>query len=225
MKLQQQVDTVYTSREVRAYVSMIAAASRKNGALQLGVSTRAAISLLRAAQACALIDGRDYVTPGRRAAHGRSGSGAPAGAQPGGADAQHDRFQGAGECAGECTGAGENQMTARFWSLLGVLAALLAVGLSTGGQVYYFLFFALVMVLLLSVASVLWTLFTVRVEMKGLRPRVERGDRLMTIFTVRHTSLLPVSAIRIVLCAPSAIPAHRRSAWRRLRIERRLFDI
>ena len=95
-------------------------------------------------------------------------------------------------------------MTARFWSLLGVLAALLAVGLSTGGQVYYFLFFALVMVLLLSVASVLWTLFTVRVEMKGLRPRVERGDRLMTIFTVRHTSLLPVSAIRIVLCAPSA---------------------
>ncbi|HIU33741.1 MAG TPA: DUF58 domain-containing protein [Candidatus Pullichristensenella excrementigallinarum] len=95
-------------------------------------------------------------------------------------------------------------MTARFWSLLGVLAALLAVGLSTGGQVYYFLFFAFVMVLLLSVASVLWTLFTVRVEMKGLRPRVERGDRLMTIFTVRHTSLLPVSAIRIVLCAPSA---------------------
>ncbi len=62
-KLQQQVDTVYTSREVRAYISAIAAASRKNGALQLGVSTRAAISLLRAGQARALLMGRDYVSP------------------------------------------------------------------------------------------------------------------------------------------------------------------
>ena len=53
----------HTSREVRAYISDIAAASRRNGALQLGVSTRAAISLLRAAQACALLDGRDYVIP------------------------------------------------------------------------------------------------------------------------------------------------------------------
>ena len=63
IKLQQQVETVYTSREVRAYVSNIAAASRKNGALQLGVSTRAAISLLRAAQARSLMLGRDYVSP------------------------------------------------------------------------------------------------------------------------------------------------------------------
>ena len=63
VKLQQQVDTVYTSREVRAYISAIAAASRKNGALQLGVSTRAAISLLRAGQARALLMGRDYVSP------------------------------------------------------------------------------------------------------------------------------------------------------------------
>ena len=63
VKLQQQVDTVYTSREVRAYISNIAAASRKNGALQLGISTRAAISLLRAAQARALMLGRDYVAP------------------------------------------------------------------------------------------------------------------------------------------------------------------
>ena len=38
-------------------------ASRKNGALQLGVSTRAAISLLRASQARALMLGRDYVSP------------------------------------------------------------------------------------------------------------------------------------------------------------------
>ena len=63
LRLQQEVEGVHTSREVRAYISGIAAASRRNGALQLGVSTRAAISLLRAAQACALLDGRDYVIP------------------------------------------------------------------------------------------------------------------------------------------------------------------
>ncbi len=63
IKLQQQVETVYAAKEVRAYIAQIAAASRKSGALQLGVSTRAAISLVKAAQAYALMEGRDYVTP------------------------------------------------------------------------------------------------------------------------------------------------------------------
>ncbi|MBQ3574098.1 MAG: MoxR family ATPase [Clostridia bacterium] len=63
VRLQQEVETVHTSKEVRSYISAIAAASRKNGALQLGVSTRAAISLLKASQARALLDGRDYVIP------------------------------------------------------------------------------------------------------------------------------------------------------------------
>jgi MoxR-like ATPase len=63
VRLQQQVETVYAAKEVRAYIAQIAAVSRKTGALQLGVSTRAAISLLRAAQALALMEGRDYVTP------------------------------------------------------------------------------------------------------------------------------------------------------------------
>ena len=63
LRLQQEVEGVHASREVRAYISAIAASSRKSAALQLGVSTRAAISLLRASQACALLDGRDYVIP------------------------------------------------------------------------------------------------------------------------------------------------------------------
>lgn len=63
VKLQQQVETVYAAKEIRDYIARIAAASRKSQALQLGVSTRAAISLLRACQARALMDGRDYVTP------------------------------------------------------------------------------------------------------------------------------------------------------------------
>ena len=60
---QAQLSKVYASREVRAYVAMIAAASRKYAALQLGISTRGAISLVRAAQAYATIAGRDYVIP------------------------------------------------------------------------------------------------------------------------------------------------------------------
>jgi len=63
VKLQQQVESVYAAKEVRTYVANIAAASRKSGALQLGVSTRAAISLLKACQAHALMNGRDFVTP------------------------------------------------------------------------------------------------------------------------------------------------------------------
>jgi MoxR-like ATPase len=63
LALQQAVGTVYASREVRAYVAMIAAASRRYSGMQLGISTRAAISLVRAAQAHAMLAGRDYVLP------------------------------------------------------------------------------------------------------------------------------------------------------------------
>jgi len=61
--LQAQVGNIYTSKEVRAYISLIAQASRKHNALQLGISTRGAIFLLRAAQARAMLAGRDYVVP------------------------------------------------------------------------------------------------------------------------------------------------------------------
>ena len=61
--MQEQVAAVYTSKEIKTYVAMIAQASRKHNALQLGVSTRGAIYLLRAAQAYALLNGRDYVLP------------------------------------------------------------------------------------------------------------------------------------------------------------------
>ena len=61
--LSRQVDEVYASKEVRTYIAMIAAASRKSAGLQLGISTRASISLLKAAQAKALLSGRDYVLP------------------------------------------------------------------------------------------------------------------------------------------------------------------
>ena len=61
--LQQMVTTVYCSPEVRSYVATLAAATRQDPALTLGASTRAAIALIHGAQACALLDGRDFILP------------------------------------------------------------------------------------------------------------------------------------------------------------------
>ena len=85
-----------------------------------------------------------------------------------------------------------------------VMAAMLAAGLSTGTRIYYLVFYALLAMLLLGVVSVGWTLLTLRVELKGLRARVDRGERLSAVFTVRHGCLLPVSAIRVRMSVPSA---------------------
>lgn len=63
LSMQEQLGTVYASREARNYVATIAASTRNHPALQLGASPRGAIALLRAAQACALLSGRDYVLP------------------------------------------------------------------------------------------------------------------------------------------------------------------
>ena len=95
-------------------------------------------------------------------------------------------------------------MNARRAGYLLAMAALLAAGLSTGTRMYYLLFCLLLAMLALGAVSALWTLLSVRVEMKGARTRVNRGDTLQTVFTVRHRCLLPVAAIRITMSVPSA---------------------
>ncbi len=95
-------------------------------------------------------------------------------------------------------------LNARRMGFLLLMAALLAAGLSTGTRIYYLLFYILVAMVALGAVSALWTLWTVRFEMKGVRARVTRGDAMMTIFTVRHASLLPVAAIRLQMSVPSA---------------------
>lgn len=61
--MQTQIATVYCSDEIKQYVALIADATRRNEALSLGCSTRACIALLKAGQACALLNERDYVLP------------------------------------------------------------------------------------------------------------------------------------------------------------------
>ncbi|MDP4177967.1 MAG: MoxR family ATPase [Bacillota bacterium] len=63
LNLQKNVRKVYASSEINDYIVRIADATRNNKNLILGVSTRAAMALLRVCQATALINGRDYVIP------------------------------------------------------------------------------------------------------------------------------------------------------------------
>jgi len=95
-------------------------------------------------------------------------------------------------------------MTTRLAAFLIMGCALMASGLSTGARVYYIAATALFALIFFSLAASVWAILTVKVDMKGIRARVERGESLMTIFTVRHASLLPVAAIRLRLSVPSA---------------------
>ena len=61
--MQQQVKNTYASKEVRAYIASICAATRNTPYLTLGASTRAAIALVKAAQGNALLCSRDYIIP------------------------------------------------------------------------------------------------------------------------------------------------------------------
>ena len=63
LALQEQVRSVYCAREVRAYIVSLCNATRSVSSLTLGVSTRGAIALCHAAQANALLQGRDYIVP------------------------------------------------------------------------------------------------------------------------------------------------------------------
>jgi len=63
LMMQGAVNEIYTAKEARSYVAAIVAATRRHAMLRLGVSTRGAISLTRAAQAFALLEGRNYILP------------------------------------------------------------------------------------------------------------------------------------------------------------------
>jgi len=61
--LQARVRAVNVDEQVGRYLLRLVEATRDHGQLELGVSTRGALSAFRAAQAKAFMEGRDYVTP------------------------------------------------------------------------------------------------------------------------------------------------------------------
>ena len=63
LRLQAQTRAVAVADSISDYVLDIVEGTRVRADLTLGASTRAAIGLYRAAQAAALLDGRDYVVP------------------------------------------------------------------------------------------------------------------------------------------------------------------
>ena len=62
--LQDAADAVQVSKDIAEYAVRIAAATREHAEIERGISTRAALSLMAAARALALWEGRDFVTPG-----------------------------------------------------------------------------------------------------------------------------------------------------------------
>lgn len=61
--LQRAAREIKVSEEINKYIVSIVNATRNNKYLSLGVSTRGALALLRIAQANAILNDRDYVTP------------------------------------------------------------------------------------------------------------------------------------------------------------------
>lgn len=60
--IQQQIDTVFGTRELQEYIVDLIRQSRQHADLVLGGSPRAAISLMKASRVHALLCGRDYLT-------------------------------------------------------------------------------------------------------------------------------------------------------------------
>lgn len=63
IKLQEAIHDVTVSDAVKSYIVSCAAETRENPAVHLGVSPRGSVALMKACQAHAIINGRDYVTP------------------------------------------------------------------------------------------------------------------------------------------------------------------
>jgi MoxR-like ATPase len=63
LALKRAVQDMRISEELKRYVVNLVAATRSAAGVQLGASPRASISLMKAAQALALFDGLDFVTP------------------------------------------------------------------------------------------------------------------------------------------------------------------
>lgn len=63
LELQKQVSDIRVDDSISDYMLEIVEATRNHADLALGVSTRGALTLYKAAQAMALVEGRDYVIP------------------------------------------------------------------------------------------------------------------------------------------------------------------
>ena len=114
-------------------------------------------------------------------------------------------------------------MNARFLGILAGMIALLGAALATGTRIYYALFLLLMLLVVFALLSTLWTLLTAQAGLKGVRSRVVRGDRLMTILTVEHRSLLPPGSFRVALNVPGGVDGRQEISVEALPFVRRSY--
>ena len=93
-------------------------------------------------------------------------------------------------------------MSSRTVVFLFVALTLLAIALSTGGAVYYLLFWMLVMMLAISLETVLTTLFTIRVSTEAQRNKAVRGETVAIKLNIRRASILPVGPVELEVSSP-----------------------
>jgi MoxR-like ATPase len=63
LEAQRFIPDIYVHEDLLDYIVALTEATRTHDAVMLGVSARGALTLMRAAQACAAIEGRAYVIP------------------------------------------------------------------------------------------------------------------------------------------------------------------
>jgi MoxR-like ATPase len=63
LEIRKAVRQIYIAREMSNYITAIAAKTRVDDRLKLGMSTRSSVMLACACQGAALVDGRDFITP------------------------------------------------------------------------------------------------------------------------------------------------------------------
>lgn len=84
-----------------------------------------------------------------------------------------------------------------------IALTLLAIALSTGGAIYYLLFWTLMMILLIALESALATLYTIRVSSSAQKDRAVRGETVAIRMNVRRRTVLPVGLIEVEVSSPA----------------------
>lgn len=94
-------------------------------------------------------------------------------------------------------------MSAKTIAFLLVALTLLAIALSTGGAIYYMMFWMLAMMLAFSLASALATLMTIRVETAAQRAKAVRGETVAIRMNIRRMTVLPVGPVELEASSPT----------------------
>ena len=93
-------------------------------------------------------------------------------------------------------------MSTRTVVFLLVALTLLAIALSTGGAVYYLLFWMLMMMFAIAFETALATLLTIRVETAAQRTRAVRGETVAIRMNIRRMTVLPVGPVELEVSSP-----------------------